>query len=182
MVTFDNLRITALGLYSLTAVLITLGYVRCQDLKKTFDSPDQLVMVIRAPPETQMQVSEPSKVQAVNWLSFLKHVYVEVEIFHMTVCICLHVSRVTRCHWRARGVQSMSSSVQKTAPASAVLWLEAAHQNPMLTPPWSRLPHSPQTNLKPERRQPALKWVCRHQRLRHPQQQPPPSRTPHQWC
>ncbi|XP_072305654.1 transcription factor E2F1 [Eucyclogobius newberryi] len=38
-----------------------LGYVRCQDLKKSFDSPDQLVMVIRAPPETQMQVSEPSE-------------------------------------------------------------------------------------------------------------------------
>ncbi|XP_018530812.1 transcription factor E2F1 [Lates calcarifer] len=37
------------------------GYVRCQDLKKSFDSPDQLVMVIRAPPETQMQVSEPSE-------------------------------------------------------------------------------------------------------------------------
>ncbi|GLD45698.1 transcription factor E2F1 [Lates japonicus] len=32
-----------------------------QDLKKSFDSPDQLVMVIRAPPETQMQVSEPSE-------------------------------------------------------------------------------------------------------------------------
>ncbi|XP_074498955.1 transcription factor E2F1 isoform X1 [Sebastes fasciatus] len=38
-----------------------LGYVHCQDLRKSFDSPDQLVMVIRAPPETQMQVSEPSK-------------------------------------------------------------------------------------------------------------------------
>ncbi|XP_059188298.1 transcription factor E2F1 [Centropristis striata] len=38
-----------------------LGYVRCQDLRNSFDSPDQLVMVIRAPPETQMQVSEPSK-------------------------------------------------------------------------------------------------------------------------
>ncbi|XP_003963046.1 transcription factor E2F1 [Takifugu rubripes] len=37
------------------------GYVRCQDLKRSFDSPDQLLMVIRAPPETQMQVSEPSK-------------------------------------------------------------------------------------------------------------------------
>lgn len=39
-----------------------MGYVRCQDLKKSFDSPDQLLMVIRAPPETQMQVLEPSKV------------------------------------------------------------------------------------------------------------------------
>ncbi|XP_028266556.1 transcription factor E2F1 [Parambassis ranga] len=38
-----------------------LGYVRCQDLRQSFDSPDQLVMVIRAPPETQMQVSEPSE-------------------------------------------------------------------------------------------------------------------------
>ncbi|XP_040007635.1 transcription factor E2F1 [Xiphias gladius] len=38
-----------------------LGYVRCQDLRKSFDTPDQLVMVIRAPPETQMQVSEPSE-------------------------------------------------------------------------------------------------------------------------
>lgn len=36
-----------------------LGYVRCQDLRQSFSSPDQLVMVIRAPPETQMQVSEP---------------------------------------------------------------------------------------------------------------------------
>lgn len=57
---------------SLTALCDTLGYVRCQDLKKSFDSPDQLVMVIRAPPETQMQVSEPSKVRAsiCNELSF----------------------------------------------------------------------------------------------------------------
>ncbi|KAJ0064689.1 hypothetical protein NL108_011781, partial [Boleophthalmus pectinirostris] len=45
----------------LILMLRTLGYVRCQDLKKSFDSPDQLVMVIRAPPETQMQVSEPSE-------------------------------------------------------------------------------------------------------------------------
>lgn len=38
-----------------------LGYVHCQDLRQSFESPDQLVMVIRAPPETQMQVSEPSE-------------------------------------------------------------------------------------------------------------------------
>lgn len=51
------------GVVFLNTALLTLGYVRCQDLKKSFDSPDQLVMVIRAPPETQMQVSEPSKVR-----------------------------------------------------------------------------------------------------------------------
>ncbi|XP_017578503.1 transcription factor E2F1 [Pygocentrus nattereri] len=38
-----------------------LGYVRCQDLRNTVDPPDQIVMVIRAPPETQMTVSEPSQ-------------------------------------------------------------------------------------------------------------------------
>ncbi|XP_037540308.1 transcription factor E2F1 [Nematolebias whitei] len=41
-----------------------LGYVRCQDLRKSSDSPEQLVMVIRAPPETQMQVSDPSELTA----------------------------------------------------------------------------------------------------------------------
>ncbi|CAG6021055.1 unnamed protein product [Menidia menidia] len=46
------------------AWLLRLGYVRCQDLRQSFDSPDQLVMVIRAPPETQMQVSEPSEVSS----------------------------------------------------------------------------------------------------------------------
>ncbi|KAM9785716.1 transcription factor E2F1 [Neosynchiropus ocellatus] len=37
------------------------GYVRCQDLRDSFDSADQMTMVIRAPPETQMQVSDPSQ-------------------------------------------------------------------------------------------------------------------------
>ncbi|KAJ3585996.1 hypothetical protein NHX12_012398 [Muraenolepis orangiensis] len=52
-------------------VPLTLGYVRCQDLRKSFDSPDQLVMVIRAPPETQMQVSEPSEGYQVSLKSSL---------------------------------------------------------------------------------------------------------------
>ncbi|KAM9445200.1 transcription factor E2F1 [Clarias gariepinus] len=38
-----------------------LGYVRCQDLRSTVDPPDQIVIVIRAPPETQMTVAEPSE-------------------------------------------------------------------------------------------------------------------------
>lgn len=64
--------LTCLTLYSLTVVSITWGYVRCQDLKKSFDSPDQLLMVIRAPPETQMQVSEPSKVRVLKRFSWMK--------------------------------------------------------------------------------------------------------------
>ncbi|KAL3063830.1 hypothetical protein OYC64_000200 [Pagothenia borchgrevinki] len=54
-----------------------LGYVRCQDLKKSFDSPDQLVMVIRAPPETQMQVSEPSQGYQVS----LKSTQGQIDVF-----------------------------------------------------------------------------------------------------
>ncbi|XP_067303250.1 transcription factor E2F1 [Pseudorasbora parva] len=38
-----------------------LGYVRCQDLRETVNPPEQIIMVIRAPPETQMQVSEPTE-------------------------------------------------------------------------------------------------------------------------
>ncbi|XP_053500278.1 transcription factor E2F1 [Ictalurus furcatus] len=38
-----------------------MGYVRCQDLRSTVDPPDQIVIVIRAPPETQMTVTEPSE-------------------------------------------------------------------------------------------------------------------------
>ncbi|XP_028308994.1 transcription factor E2F1 [Gouania willdenowi] len=43
-----------------------LGYVGCRDLRGSVESPDQLVMVIRAPPETQMQVSEPSEGYSVS--------------------------------------------------------------------------------------------------------------------
>ncbi|XP_013870820.1 transcription factor E2F1 [Austrofundulus limnaeus] len=54
-----------------------LGYVRCQDLRKSSDSPDQLVMVIRAPPETQMQVSEPSESYQVS----LKSTQGPIDVF-----------------------------------------------------------------------------------------------------
>ncbi|XP_061758459.1 transcription factor E2F1 [Nerophis ophidion] len=54
-----------------------LGYVRCQDLRKSFDSPDQLVMVIRAPPETQMQVSDPSEGYQVS----LKSTRAPIDVF-----------------------------------------------------------------------------------------------------
>uniref|UniRef100_A0A3P8UXG6 E2F transcription factor 1 n=1 Tax=Cynoglossus semilaevis TaxID=244447 RepID=A0A3P8UXG6_CYNSE len=44
---------------------------------KSFDSPDQLVMVIRAPPETQMQVSEPSEGYKVS----LKSMHGPIDVF-----------------------------------------------------------------------------------------------------
>ncbi|KAA0706526.1 Transcription factor E2F1 [Triplophysa tibetana] len=47
--------------YPSSLIVFKLGYVRCQDLRDTVDPPDQIVMVIRAPPETQMQVTEPTE-------------------------------------------------------------------------------------------------------------------------
>ncbi|XP_029141348.1 transcription factor E2F1 [Protobothrops mucrosquamatus] len=38
------------------------AYVTCQDLRNIADPSEQLVMVIKAPPETQMQVSDPAEV------------------------------------------------------------------------------------------------------------------------
>ncbi|XP_053552339.1 transcription factor E2F1 [Bombina bombina] len=38
-----------------------LGYVTCQDLRSIADPSERMLMVIKAPPETQMQVSDPSE-------------------------------------------------------------------------------------------------------------------------
>ncbi|KAM8946411.1 transcription factor E2F1 isoform 2-T2 [Pelodytes ibericus] len=38
-----------------------LGYVTCQDLRSIADPSERMLMVIKAPPETQMQVSDPNE-------------------------------------------------------------------------------------------------------------------------
>lgn len=81
---------TPFALSSLTTASITLGYVHCQDLKKSFDSPDQLVMVIRAPPETQMQVSEPNKVQASFFCGWGERLHVNIR--RLFICIYTYLS------------------------------------------------------------------------------------------
>lgn len=40
----------------------TAAYVTCQDLRSIVDPAEQMVMVIKAPPETQLQVSDPAEV------------------------------------------------------------------------------------------------------------------------
>ncbi|MBN3322623.1 E2F1 factor, partial [Atractosteus spatula] len=54
-----------------------LAYVMCQDLRSAVDSVDQLLMVIRAPPETQMQVSDPSEGFQIS----LKSTQVPIDVF-----------------------------------------------------------------------------------------------------
>ncbi|NWV05436.1 E2F1 factor, partial [Ptilonorhynchus violaceus] len=41
--------------------LLTAAYVTCQDLRSIVDPSEQMVMVIKAPPETQLQVSDPAE-------------------------------------------------------------------------------------------------------------------------
>ncbi|NXM69033.1 E2F1 factor, partial [Serilophus lunatus] len=41
--------------------LLTSAYVTCQDLRSIVDPSEQMVMVIKAPPETQLQVSDPAE-------------------------------------------------------------------------------------------------------------------------
>lgn len=40
----------------------TAAYVTCQDLRSIVDPSEQMVMVIKAPAETQLQVSDPAEV------------------------------------------------------------------------------------------------------------------------
>ncbi|EOB01714.1 Transcription factor E2F1, partial [Anas platyrhynchos] len=44
-----------------TVQLRLLTYVTCQDLRSIVDPSEQMVMVIKAPPETQLQVSDPTE-------------------------------------------------------------------------------------------------------------------------
>ncbi|KFO79497.1 Transcription factor E2F1, partial [Cuculus canorus] len=39
----------------------TAAYVTCQDLRSIVDPSEQMVMVIKAPPETQLQVADPAE-------------------------------------------------------------------------------------------------------------------------
>ena len=41
----------------------TLAYVTCQDLRSIADPAEQMVMVIKAPPETQLQALDSSEVR-----------------------------------------------------------------------------------------------------------------------
>ncbi|NXM23418.1 E2F1 factor, partial [Oxyruncus cristatus] len=46
-----------------------LAYVTCQDLRSIVDPSEQMVMVIKAPPETQLQVSDPAEAFQVSMRS-----------------------------------------------------------------------------------------------------------------
>lgn len=54
-------------LYFISLTISTLGYVTCQDLRSIADPSERMLMVIKAPPETHMQVSDPIEVRNDQW-------------------------------------------------------------------------------------------------------------------
>ncbi|KAM3923702.1 transcription factor E2F1 [Leptodactylus fuscus] len=54
-----------------------LGYVTCQDLRSIADPSERMLMVIKAPPETQMQVSDPSEALQIS----LKSTHGPIDVF-----------------------------------------------------------------------------------------------------
>ncbi|XP_008316608.1 transcription factor E2F1 [Cynoglossus semilaevis] len=109
-----------------------LGYVRCQDLRKSFDSPDQLVMVIRAPPETQMQVSEPSEGYKVS----LKSMHGPIDVFlcpddSSGVCSPVTGSSPTKPNNDPSLFPSLTQTTDQTQAATPPTVLEVGLRSPV---------------------------------------------------
>ncbi|KAK2897955.1 transcription factor E2F1 [Channa argus] len=111
-----------------------LGYVCCQDLRKSFDSPDQLVMVIRAPPETQMQVSEPSEGYQVS----LKSTHGPIDVFLFPddssgVCSPVTGSSPSKANADPSLVSSPMRPTDQHAPRTSKTALEVGLSSPAST-------------------------------------------------
>ncbi|XP_038160840.1 transcription factor E2F1 [Cyprinodon tularosa] len=111
-----------------------LGYVRCQDLRKSFDSPDQLVMVIRAPPETQMQVTEPSEGYQVS----LKSTQGPIDVFlcpedSSGVCSPVTGGSPTQGNADPSLVPPPSHAAEQLLPQSSAAALEVGLSSPAST-------------------------------------------------
>lgn len=116
-----------------------LAYVMCQDLRSTVDPPNQIVMVVRAPPETQMQVSDPSEVRW-SWVCSSVLLW-KSSVPSFTYLYTASIDRVTRSLWKACVEQSTSSCVLRTAQSPVALWTVAQpnqsqrfHPNPHQVP------------------------------------------------
>ncbi|KAK9954692.1 hypothetical protein ABG768_016741 [Culter alburnus] len=105
-----------------------LGYVRCQDLRNTVNPPDQIIMVIRAPPETQMQVSEPSEGYQIS----LKSSKGPIDVFLCPEDSSGVCSPVTDC--------SPAKSSCQSPPQSDLVSQEVASSTPATLPSSSPLP------------------------------------------
>ncbi|XP_027021557.1 transcription factor E2F1 [Tachysurus fulvidraco] len=111
-----------------------LGYVRCQDLRSTVDPPDQIVIVIRAPPETQMTVTEPSEGYQIS----LKSTKDPIDVFLCPEDSSGVCSPVTDCS------PAKSSAGSPPRPSSSAQ--EARSSSPTMLPSASPLPLANETD------------------------------------
>lgn len=105
-----------------------LGYVRCQDLRETVNPPEQIIMVIRAPPETQMQVSEPTEGYQIS----LKSSKGPIDVFLCPEDSSGVCSPVTDC--------SPAKSSSQSPPQSDLVSQEVTSSTPATLPSSSPLP------------------------------------------
>ncbi|XP_059384452.1 transcription factor E2F1-like [Carassius carassius] len=129
-----------------------LGYVRCQDLRNTVKPPDQIIMVIRAPPETQMQVSEPSEGYQIS----LKSSNGPIDVFLCPEDSSGVCSPVTDCSPAKSSNQSPQQSdrisqevTSSTLPSSSPLPLGADSESFLDSDPFSGICEMPDFNLSP---------------------------------
>ncbi|XP_026055659.1 transcription factor E2F1-like [Carassius auratus] len=129
-----------------------LGYVRCQDLRNTVKPPDQIIMVIRAPPETKMQVSEPSEGYQIS----LKSSKGPIDVFLCPEDSSGVCSPVTDCSPAKSSNQSPPQSdrisqevTSSTLPSSSPLPLGADSESYLDSDPFSGICEMPDFNLSP---------------------------------
>ncbi|XP_031422646.1 transcription factor E2F1 isoform X2 [Clupea harengus] len=117
-----------------------LSYVMCQDVRMVVNPADQLVMVIKAPPETQLQVSEPS----VGYQIALKSSRGPVDVFlvpedsskvynPVTDGKALVASRQT-CPPQTTSLEPASCTSSISDPSSTQLEPPLLNQDPMPSP------------------------------------------------
>uniref|UniRef100_A0A673MYI6 Transcription factor E2F1-like n=1 Tax=Sinocyclocheilus rhinocerous TaxID=307959 RepID=A0A673MYI6_9TELE len=86
---------------------------QCLDLRNTVNPPDQIIMVIRAPPETQMQVSEPTEGYQIS----LKSSKGPIDVFLCPEDSSGVCSPVTDCS-PAKSSEPVSQEVTSSTPAT----------------------------------------------------------------
>ncbi|XP_051955573.1 transcription factor E2F1-like [Xyrauchen texanus] len=130
---------------------VKLSYIRCQDLHNTVDPPDQIVMVIRAPPETQMQVSEPSEGCQIS----LKSSKGPIDVFLCPEDSSGICSPVTECSPVKTSNQSppqpdpASQEVTSTLPSSSPLHVGTDSDSFLGSDPFSGICEIPDFDLSP---------------------------------
>ncbi|XP_026092439.1 transcription factor E2F1 isoform X2 [Carassius auratus] len=125
-----------------------LGYVRCQDLRNTVNPADQIIMVIRAPPETQMQVSEPTEGYQIS----LKSSRGPIDVFLCPEDSSGVCSPVTDCSPEKSSdlvSQEVTSSTPSTLPSSSPLPLGADSESFLDSDPFSGICAMPDFDLSP---------------------------------